>query len=415
MSSKPIRVLSLFSGCGGMDLGFEGGFPVLKRSLDSAARRNWVERELDARWVLLKRNPFQTVFANDIRPGAKKVWDNYFVPRGAAPDAFHLESVVNLVKEAETENPNVFPEADIVTGGFPCQDFSLAGKRKGFNSDKGHHGGRLTDEDAPSEENRGKLYMWMRRVISLTRPKMFIAENVKGLVSLGDVKAIIEKDFSAIGGNGYAVLPAKVLRAPEFGVPQTRERVIFFGFRKDILTPEASDAFRSDQPPASFDPYPTPTHRTNKFVTPNSINLPPFVTAQEAFVDLPEPDQADDLSQRAYSKAKWYGKHCQGNREIYLDAPGPTIRSEHHGNIEFRRLAPEHGGSNEPGLPERRLTPRECARLQTFPDNMEFVRKAPDLVSGSEAYKLIGNAVPPLLAYHIARRVAKLFPKIFKY
>ena len=122
-----------------------------------------------------------------------------------------------------------------MTGGFPCQDFSVAGKRFGFNSHKGHHGGLLSKEDNPSDENRGKLYMWMRSVIELVRPKLFIAENVKGLVSLSNVKEIIERDFSKVGQNGYLVVEAQVLNACDFGVPQTRERVIFFGFNKDFL------------------------------------------------------------------------------------------------------------------------------------------------------------------------------------
>ncbi|MDE6982421.1 MAG: DNA cytosine methyltransferase, partial [Lachnospiraceae bacterium] len=90
----------------------------------------------------------------------------------------------------------------------------------------------------------------------------------------------------------------------------------------------------------------------------------------------------------------------------------PTIRSEHHGNIEFRRLSKEHGGKHrtelKQGLNERRLSVRECARIQTFPDEYQFVIPALNgnkSVSGSEAYKIIGNAVPPLLGYHIAKRL----------
>ncbi len=128
---------------------------------------------------------------------------------------------------------------------------------------------------------------------------------------------------------------------------------------------------------------------------------------------LEEPDLSNDLSQKTYSKAKYMGKHCQGQNEVSMDKIAPTIRSEHHGNIEFRRLSVEHGGNNFEeillGLPERRLTVRECARIQTFPDDYEFVVKAQDndgkSISGSEAYKIIGNAVPPLLAYHIAKRL----------
>ena len=96
----------------------------------------------------------------------------------------------------------------------------------------------------------------------------------------------------------------------------------------------------------------------------------------------------------------------------------PTIRSEHHGNIEFRRLDVSNGGKYkdeiEMGKQQRRLTVRECARIQTFPDDYEFVFKSIyGSVSGSEAYKLIGNAVPPLLAYHLACRLEKLWNTYF--
>ena len=108
------------------------------------------------------------------------------------------------------------------------------------------------------------------------------------------------------------------------------------------------------------------------------------------------------------------GKHCQGQTEINLDGIGPTIRAEHHGNIEYRRLSTEKGGKYADelgiGLKERRLSVRECARIQTFPDNFKFVvptKKSKKGVSASSAYKLIGNAVPPLLGYHIAKRLEK--------
>lgn len=115
------------------------------------------------------------------------------------------------------------------------------------------------------------------------------------------------------------------------------------------------------------------------------------------------------------------GKHCQGQNEIGLDKIAPTIRSEHHGNIEYRRLSKEHGGKHEDellaGLKERRLTVRECARIQTFPDDYGFVIPSAggeNGVSASESYKLIGNAVPPLLGFHIAMRLKENWDLYFK-
>ena len=258
--------------------------------------------------------------------------------------------------------------------------------------------------------------MWMREVIAITQPKMFVAENVKGLVNLGDVKSIIEHDFSTIGGDGYLVVSARVLHAADYGIPQSRERVIFFGFKKSALTKEAIRALSSECIPADFDPYPLITHAYNN----NDESLLPPVTLRQAFVGLDEPHKSSDISQQKYSKAKYMGKHCQGQTEVKLDGIGPTIRSEHHGNIEFRRLSAEHGGKNidelKSGQEERRLTIRECARIQTFPDNYSFVFKNKETgasVSASEAYKLIGNAVPPLLGFHIAKRLELLWDKYF--
>ena len=138
----------------------------------------------------------------------------------------------------------------------------------------------------------------------------------------------------------------------------------------------------------------------------------PFVTTKQCFCGLQEPEVTSDVSQKKYSKAKYMGKHCQGQTEINLDYIGPTIRSEHHGNIEYRRLSKEHGGNHtdelKKGLKERRLTIRECARIQTFPDEYEFIiPKKGDIkgVSASDAYKIIGNAVPPLLGFNIAMRL----------
>ncbi len=417
LSKKQIRkpiisVLSLFSGCGGMDLGFEGYFEVLKACINPKINNNWNVTEIDENWVRLPKNRFHTVFANDIREDAKTAWANFFGKRGISASTYYLDSIVDLVKLHKENGMPVFPEnIDIVTGGFPCQDFSVAGKRQGFDSDKSHTGKKIVDADTPSVESRGQLYMWMREVVAITQPKIFIAENVKGLANLGDVKAIIEHDFSTISENGYLVIPARVLHAADYGVPQSRERVIFFGFKKSALTKNAFEALSKPHIPEDYDPYPIITHAYNNS---GELLLPP-VTLRQAFVGLKEPETSADVSQQKYSKAKFMGKHCQGQTEIKLDSIGPTIRSEHHGNIEFRRLSTEHGGvyvdELNNGKNERRLTIRECARIQTFPDNYEFVfrNNTNDSVSASEAYKLIGNAVPPLLGFHIAKRIETLW------
>lgn len=405
-----MKLLSLFSGCGGMDIGFEGGFTCLKKSINTTVHSDWIVEE-NGNWVTLADTIFETVFANDIRPDAKAAWVSYFADKKKdANEIYHLDSIVDLVKRAK-QGEKVFPDnIDIVTGGFPCQDFSIAGKRMGFNSQKSHLG-TVLETDEPTEESRGKLYMWMRDVITITQPKLFIAENVKGLTNLSDVKEIIERDFATAGNGGYLVVPAIVLNSADYGVPQGRERVIFFGFKKSALTEKAKEELQKAVISEEYNPYPVKTH---------GEQLLPYVTCSEAFVDLLEPEESSDLSQTKYSKAKYMGSHCQGQTEIKLNAIGPTIRSEHHGNIEYRRLSAEHGGKHteelERGLKERRLTIRECARIQTFPNEYQFILKKTDAntsVSASDAYKIIGNAVPCVMAYNIAKNIESKWQRYF--
>jgi DNA (cytosine-5)-methyltransferase 1 len=148
----------------------------------------------------------------------------------------------------------------------------------------------------------------------------------------------------------------------------------------------------------------------------DGIKINPTATTKAAFAGLKEPELSSDLSQQSFSKAKYFGKKVQGQTEVSPSAPGPTIRAEHHGNIEFRRLSEENGGKNiaelKKGLPQRRLTVRECARIQTFPDEYEFV--IPNKLSASDGYRLIGNAVPPLLAYRLAQRLDEIWDEMFK-
>ncbi len=412
---KDLNVLSLFSGCGGMDVGFEGDFEVHQSCLNPKIHPKWIEKKVKQNWFMLPPTRFKVVFANDIRPSVAKIWSSFFVKKyGFDIRALHLESIVDRVKRYQNGEKNLFPNnIDIITGGFPCQDFSVAGKRKGFYSHKNHNGKVI---DNPMEENRGKLYIWMREVIDIVQPKVFIAENVKGLISLGEVKDVIQNDFQDIGEDGYVVLEGKVLNAAEYGVPQSRERVFFIGFRKDALRVNALNALSKKIIPENYYPFPIQTHSSTYD---REKRLQPFVSLEKIFKGLKEPLESSDYDQRAISRAKWYGHHCQGNKEVNLKSIGPTIRSEHHGNIEFRRLSAEHGGSyhNElqKGFPERRLTVRECCRIQTFPDSFQLVGKKRGMgVSVSEAYKLVGNAVPPLLAYHIAKRLESIWDNLFK-
>ena len=144
------------------------------------------------------------------------------------------------------------------------------------------------------------------------------------MVSLTDAKKIIENDFRSIGRNGYLVVDAKVLRAQVYGVPQTRERIIFIGFKKDALTKVALDHLTKLSDESLFNPYPQPTHGESE----SSENLLPYVKVKDAFIGLKEPKESKDPSHQAYSKAKWYGKHCQGQTEVNLKGLGHNQGSE---------------------------------------------------------------------------------------
>ena len=409
MVIKNRSVASLFSGCGGMDLGFEGGFEVLRVSV---ADREDLVRKKRSKFVRIPRTSYNTIFSCDVSKSTKVAWEGYFSKiRGADAEIFHIESIVDVVKNLRngSKNYNLRNKqgkslVDVVTGGFPCNDFSVAGKRLGFDSNKSHRGNRafLNEElDDPDAENRGMLYYWMKEFIAEVRPKVFYAENVKGLISLGAAQQIIEHDFSSVGNSSYFVLKVQVLKAMEFGVPQTRERIIFIGIDKTQLRPSVRKHLEKyGDLPSDLSLYPSPSHGT--------IDRP-LVTVGEALNDLPEPNASTDLSQQSYSKAKYLGK-MQGQAEVLDDKPGPTIRAEHHGNIEFRRLSKANGGKNK-GSGERRLTVRECARIQTFPDDFPFV--ATGILSASDGYRAIGNAVPPLLAWRLAERLDEVWDQLF--
>lgn len=322
---KVYKVISLFSGCGGMDLGFKGDFDVFGEHF--------------------KKNPYQIIYANDINESACETYKYNF----------KVEPYCGDIKSIDI---NQLPNADIVIGGFPCQDFSLAGKRRGLSAD------------------RGRLYLNMLDVVKKVKPIAFVAENVDGIRKNKENEEksaldIIIKDFESAGYN----VQYKALNAANYGVPQNRVRIIIVGIRNDL-------DLKMKYPNETFG-------NDNK----------PFRTAKEAIDDLWNMIDKTSISNHTskdYSKAKFYpGKKLQGNNRIAANKPSPTIRAEHHGNIEG------HYRTNNPNdindvTGWRRLSVRECARLQSFPDNFIFP------CSASSAYKQVGNAVPPILAWYVA-------------
>lgn len=335
------NVISLFSGAGGMDLGFMGGFEYLGDYYEE--------------------NPFNIVFANDIFKQAAEVYE------ANLKHSVETRDISNLNLDIDFPKSNI----DVVLGGFPCQTFSYAGKRAG-----------LSDE-------RGQLYLQMIRVIDYYRPKIFIAENVDGIRNSRkniDGENVNESALSTIlrdfEKHGYNV-QYRVLNAADFGVPQTRRRVIIMGIRSDLGN--IKDQY---YPEILFDETGEKTGRK-------------WRTAEDGIDDLWDKVNSVAISNHSIkdiSKAKFYpGKKMQGNNRIDRLKPAPTIRAEHHGNIEAHYRTNKTDENDMSGW--RRLSVRECARLQSFPDSFNFT------TSASSAYKMIGNAVPPVLAWHIARSV----------
>lgn len=307
-ATKRHSVVSLFAGCGGMDLGIRGGFEACGKSYS--------------------RLPFELAWANDF---SERACETYGRNLGA-----HIRQgdIREILKNPAAHG---FPEtADVVAGGFPCQAFSNAGKRLGF------------------DDPRGQLYLSMIEAVRRLRPKAFVAENVRGLLNHGGGETFrtIMADFGELGYE----LSWRLYKAKEYGVPQTRERVIIVGTRADL-------------PAFAHPPIVTPTP----------------VTSREALSDL-ESAEWGAVANHEWARCK--RNKGQGNGTLNPDAPAPTMRAEHHGNIEFHYALP------------RRLSAREAARIQTFPDDFVFGR------SMGDAYRQVGNAVPPVLAWHVAAALA---------
>ncbi len=297
-------VVSLFSGCGGLDMGFMGGFKFLDKVYD--------------------RLPYKIVWANDIKPAACKTY------RANLRHEINCDDVWEVLSTLPKS-------ADVVVGGFPCQDVSINGLIQG------------------ADGVRTNLYKAMVEAVRRTEPRVFVAENVKGLLMPVN-KDFYDEIISAFAALGYNV-SAQVYLAADYGVPQMRERVFIVGTKG----------------------------RTKKFQPPIPTVMPDaWITAKQAVADL-ESQPENKAINHIWSRAAVSGE--QGNRIIKAGEPATTMRAECHGNIQFHYAA------------KRRISMREAARFQSFPDNFIF--------SGGlrETERQVGNAVPPVLAWHIAKAV----------
>lgn len=316
----PYSVVSYFCGCGGLDLGFRGGFKYHDEDYPAL--------------------PFNILEAYDNEPRCIETYNDYF-------GAGHA-----TVKDLATVKPEEVSKADILIGGFPCQEFSSCGPLGGLESE------------------RGRLYRTLIAYMNTHKPKIVVGENVINLERMekGEVIKTIKKDLAAVG---YAVKVWKMF-APDYGIPQRRTRLIIMCVRRDIFDkygfPEEPEARFKDR------------HRSIEWAIGDLVD----VTDNSVI-----PNQGDYFGA---SKAK--KGNGQGDESNKKDMPAYTIRANPKSRVQFHYSL------------DRRLTVRECARIQTFPDDFSF--KFSKTVNISQ----IGNAVPPIMAYLVAQRVKQYLDKI---
>lgn len=260
-----------------------------------------------------------------------------------------------VCRDVVSEDFNRVPAVDVLIGGFPCQSFSTVNPTKDVDDDRAH------------------LYKQIVRFLQVKRPRYFICENVKGLMTLrhGEIIRKIIGEFCAVG---YRV-EYRLMKAVEFGVPQRRERVIIVGVRDDV-------------------PF--------NFSFPKKVNLETNPTTLSSVIDrLDIPEQKYYFSARAVQGMKNAKNNMKRGLWQSLDSPCLTITSH---------LAKTSINSRDPILlvdPAtelyRRFTPREAARIQSFPDNFILNK------SENKSYKQIGNAVPPVMMWHIANSLQQAY------
>ncbi len=402
MTKKKLKILSLFAGAGGMDLGF-------------------------------KNAGFDIVWANDFDPDSVKTYRRNF------GDHIVLGDIEKIRTNNMPENP------DVVIGGFPCQGFSIANL------------GRSVDD------SRNKLYKQMLRVIRVKKPKFFVAENVAGILTLGKgiVMQKIIKDFKSIG---YKV-DYKLLNAADYGVPQARRRVFIIGNRLNLENPFPRQSHQAPvQENGLFNDL-LENHITAKeaigFLSRTSLtNKTLYVNNRVIHNHIGDTNVHDEFWGRKYPVnqfdicdylKKWRKKAGISTKKVdehfgYAHTAGHWFRKDNNsGSIpnpdDWRGLKKLLGFDNkydkqvttlvkkkiqfEQSLritnwktpsdtltatsPEihvnlkRRLSVRECAILQTFPDDFIF-----EGATFRSMHKQIGNAVPVLLAEKVAKEIKKM-------
>lgn len=373
-NDRKIRVVDLFSGVGGLTFGFY--YKILNQSF-------------------VKNVDFEIVFANDFSEPAAKAFElNY-------PDIKMLNVSIEDIDSAFLDSQRIdYSNIDVIIGGPPCQSYSTIGKRK--------------------DDDRAKLYVEYMRLLDLIKPKMFIFENVLGILSFKDengnkVIDIISKKFSELGYN----ISIQTLNAKDYGVPENRVRVFLVGVKND---------------------------RNITWMFPKPFDTNP-ITLQQAIGDLPKlkPNKpalrykcspmndfqvllrngSKEISEHFYCgygrritriiSSLGYGQsHDDINKKVENgELPASLFLTSGYNN-SYGRLVWEKPCAtitNNFGTPSsnrcihpvenRALTIREAARVQSFPDFFAYFGNL------TEKRKQIGNAVPPLLSIELAKCVFK--------
>ena len=308
--NKKYTLVSLFCGAGGLDLGFV-------------------------------KNGFNCIYATDADKDACTTHEKWSKSKIVCENINKLD----LTK---------IPKSDVIAGGFPCQGFSLAGPRK-------------------LDDSRNALYKKFVELVSLNKPKVFIAENVKGLLTLGNgnIKDAIIKDFEDKGYKLYI----NIVNASNYNVPQDRERIIIIGVRKDIDIE-----------------FKCPVPNKEKSVLKDVLS--------KSSAPLKEDICFDNFSSRYMSR----------NRKRKMNEPSFTIVAQakqiplHPFSPDMKKISKD---KFEFGIgATRRLSYKECALIQTFPEEIEFYGNL------NSKYKQIGNAVPVNLAGAFAKSIYELLEKM---
>ncbi len=343
-NKKNMRIAAFFSGAGGLDLGFE-------------------------------KAGFDVAWANEYDKG---IWNTY---KRNHPHTYLDERSITDIKPED-----IGGHVDGMIGGPPCQSWSLGGAMRGL------------------EDPRGQLFYDYIRMVSALKPKFFLAENVSGIISQ-KFAATFEGIKSRFAEVGYEI-QAKLLNAVNYEVPQDRLRVILVGINKDYF----HGKFNFPEPVTDYPDDDLP-------LFPRQVA--PVKTLRDAISDLPAPTPALPkqhhnpnlpILNHEYMIGGFSPIYMSRNRRRTWDEPSFTIQAGgrqapiHPGCPPMEKVDDEHWRFSAPFEEYRRLSIRECARIQTFPDDFEFLYE-----SLQYGYKMIGNAVPVMLAYHLGCAIKRYF------